>query len=160
MRRSAFLLAAVAIAACTPSDGPTMLPGDDCLRCHGGPTGEARAAQENLPVRHATDWSLAGTVYPDAQSDANAGIEGVDVEVADANGFAFTLHSNVVGNFYSAETVAFPLQVCVAQNGTRSCMESPVPHGACNFCHTLPPRVSAEGRIAVSSPAPTGVRAR
>ncbi len=129
MKLVLLLLAGGVLAACTPEDGPLMRPGDDCLRCHGGsPGGEEE--------RHATPWSLAGTVYPSVDATVGAGIEGVDVQVTDANGFAFTLHSNLVGNFYSAETVAFPLRVCVARSGVTTCMEGPAQSGACNACHT------------------------
>jgi hypothetical protein len=137
-------IVAIAVAACTPTNGPLMRPGDDCLRCHGGSPG----GTEGMRVQHATPWSLAGTVYPSVDADANAGIEGVDVQVNDATGFAFTLHSNLVGNFYSAETVAFPVRVCVSRDGSVTCMEGPAPHGACNFCHALPPLQEAVGRIA------------
>ncbi len=137
-------LLGLAIVACTPENGPLMRPGDDCLRCHGGSPGGS-AGQE---VRHATPWSLAGTVYPAVDANANAGIEGVDVQVTDAKGFAFTLHSNQVGNFYSAEGVTFPLRVCVSREGRVQCMEGPAPHGACNYCHAVPPLGQATGRIA------------
>ncbi len=135
-------LAALAVVACTPENGPTMRPGDDCLRCHGGSSAGGEREHE------ATPWSLAGTVYPSVGAAANAGIEGVDVQVTDAAGFSFVLHSNLVGNFYSAETVAYPLRVCVARNGATRCMEEPSPSGACNACHTIPPQEEAAGRIA------------
>ncbi|BDG10004.1 hypothetical protein [Anaeromyxobacter paludicola] len=136
-------LALAALAACTPENGPTMRPGEDCLRCHGGSPASGGGEEER-----ATPWSLAGTVYAAPGADASAGIEGAAVQVTDANGFAFTLTSNLVGNFYSAETVAFPIRVCVARGGAVRCMESPSPHGACNACHALPPQGNAEGRIA------------
>lgn len=131
MKRSILVLAAVAAGACTPDNGPTMRPGEDCLRCHGGSTATGAGDE-----RHATPWSLAGTVYPSAGSSADAGIEGVDIQVSDAAGFTFVLHSNLVGNFYSAESVAYPLRVCVARNGATRCMEEPSENGACNSCHT------------------------
>jgi len=135
------LLAGITLAACTPENGPLMRPGDDCLRCHGGSSGGGAE-------HRATPWSFAGTVYADASAAANAGIEGVDIQVNDANGFAFTVHSNLVGNFYSAESVAFPMTVCVSRNGARpTCMEAAAPHGACNLCHAVPPLDGAEGRI-------------
>ena len=123
-----------------------MRPGDDCLRCHGGDPG----GPETGRVTHASPaWSLAGTVYPTPDADANAGIEGAEVQVTDANGFSFGLKTNLVGNFYSAESVAFPLSVCVSWSGATQCMQSPAPNGACNYCHTVPPNGNAPGRIAV-----------
>jgi hypothetical protein len=144
MKALSLVVAGVAIAACTPSNGPLMRPGEDCLRCHGGSPG----GTEGLPVRHATAWSLAGTVYSTVDADPKAGIEGVDVQVTDATGFAFQLHTNLAGNFYSAEKVAFPVHVCLSRNGSVRCMEGLSPHGACNLCHALPPLEGAEGRIA------------
>jgi hypothetical protein len=143
MRVLSLALAGLALAACTPSNGPLMRPGDDCLRCHGGSSGGTGEESDE-----ATPWSLAGTVYPTLDANADAGIEGVDVQVTDASGFAFHLHTNLAGNFYSAEQVAFPLQVCVSRNGATRCMEASSPHGACNLCHALPPLGEAEGRIA------------
>jgi len=145
MRVLSLALAGLALTACTPSNGPLMRPGDDCLRCHGGsPGGRGGQSEEE----DATPWSLAGTVYPTLDSNADAGIEGVDVHVTDATGFSFHLHTNLAGNFYSAERVAFPLQVCVSRSGAQRCMEGAAPHGACNLCHGLPPLEGAEGRIA------------
>ena len=142
------LAALFTLAACTPDNGPTMLPGDDCLRCHGGSPGPLHGDE-----RPATRWSLAGTVYATVDANASAGVEGAQVEVKDPKGFSFTLETNLVGNFYSAETVTFPLSVCVVRHGQRNCMETPVPHGACNFCHVYPlpdppPALGVLGRIA------------
>jgi hypothetical protein len=141
-------LAVVGIAACVPSDGPTMRPGDDCLRCHGNDPG----GPETGPVQHATPWSLGGTVYASPDAGADEGIEGAHVEVTDENGFTFDLETNLVGNFYSAESVAFPINVCVSRGSATSCMLTPAPIGACNYCHNVPPPSSpsigsAEGRI-------------
>jgi len=131
------VLAALGSSACVPSDGPTMRPGDDCLRCHGNHPG---GTDEAGPVQKATFWSLAGTVYSAFNSDPNSGIEGAHVEITDNTGFSFDLETNLVGNFYSAESVAFPLQrVCVTSGGATRCMEDPAPNGACNYCHTQPP---------------------
>ncbi len=137
-------LTALVLGACTPENGPTMRPGEDCLRCHGGsPYGD-----QGQEVRPATAWSLAGTVYATEDASADAGVEGADVQVTDASGFAFTLHTNLAGNFYSAESVKFPLQVCVSRHGSVQCMEGPAPNGACNHCHAQPPQGEAAGRIA------------
>ena len=144
-RRWAAAAAAATLAACVPDNGPLMRPGDDCLRCHGGSPG---GAEEGLETRQATRWSLAGTVYATVDAAPGAGVQGAHVQVTDAKGFAFQLQTNEAGNFYSAESVAFPLHVCVDRNGKLSCMDTPVPHGACNFCHTVPPREDAIGRIA------------
>ncbi len=101
---------AVLLAGCIPEEGPMMAPGQDCMAsdCHSG--GEAKS------------WSVAGTI---------AGRMGANVVVTDAKGWSFTLRSNKAGNFYTAEGVAFPLQVTV--DGTP--MGPPVTDGSCNCCH-------------------------
>ena len=137
-------LAMVVVAACTPENGPLMRPGEDCLRCHGGSAG----GTGGLPVEQATPWSFAGTVYPAVDASAGAGIEGASIQVTDAAGATLAVHSNLAGNFYSAERVAFPLRVCVSRSGAVQCMLTPAPHGACNFCHALPPVAGTLGRIA------------
>jgi hypothetical protein len=112
-----------------------MEPGRDCLRCHGG--GEA------------TRWTVAGTVYPAADSAAGAGILGATVRVRDATGWSFGLRTNAAGNFYSAEKVAFPIQVCVDYRGASSCMSDGVASGGCNSCHAAPGAGGEAGRITV-----------
>ena len=134
----------IVAAACTPANGPLMRPGEDCLRCHGGSAG----GTGGLPVEQATPWSFAGTVYPAVDASAGAGIEGATIQVTDAAGATLAVHSNLAGNFYSAERVAFPLRVCVSRSGAVQCMLTPAPHGACNFCHALPPVAGTLGRIA------------
>ncbi len=150
MRHLLLAVAGAVVAACTPANGPLMRPGDDCLRCHGGLQADAGAlpVTEGLPVKRATPWSFAGTVYPTVDAGADSGIEGVSVQVTDAAGSTFQVRSNLAGNFYSAERVAFPLRVCVSRNGAVQCMLGPAPHGDCNLCHALPPAAGALGRIA------------
>lgn len=95
------------LAACQAPDlGPNMMPGRDCLRCHDGAGGRG--------------WTVAGTWS-----------HGAHVTVTDASGKSFTLRGNQVGNFYSAEPVAFPLTVSV--DGRT--MPEPVTYGGCNSCH-------------------------
>lgn len=141
------LVAILALAGCTPENGPTMRPGDDCLRCHGGSPGGTLGGERPAPR-----WTLAGTVYATINAEASAGVEGAQVQVKDAKGFSFTLETNLAGNFYTAESVTFPLTVCVARHGQVNCMDTPVQHGACNYCHAVPARAppleDAGGRIA------------
>jgi hypothetical protein len=100
---AAILLAA---ACSAPAEGPLMAAGQDCLTCHDG--GNARR------------WTAAGTFAP-----------GAPVTISDSAGKSFTLHGNQVGNFYTAEPLAFPLTVSV---GGRT-MPDPVTYGGCNSCH-------------------------
>jgi hypothetical protein len=107
MSRAAVAVALLLGAACVPSEGPLMEPGQDCLRCHDG--GEARR------------WTVAGTWAP----------RGTQVTIADSAGKSFTLRTNDVGNFYTAESLQFPLTVSV--QGTP--MPTPATYGGCNRCH-------------------------
>lgn len=135
MRAAALVLL---LAGCVPADGPLMRPGEDCLACH------SPAAP---PGQHARDWSLAGTVYAAPEVDATAGVEGAQVQVDDAGGRSFSLRTNQAGNFYSAESVTFPLRVCVSRGGGTRCMVAAVENGACNACHQ-PASIGGAGRIA------------
>ncbi|HVP67949.1 MAG TPA: hypothetical protein VMT17_11860 [Anaeromyxobacteraceae bacterium] len=142
MKKAAAAVLAIATWGCIPDDGPTMHPGQNCLGCHGGvPSSTSREGG------HATPWSFAGTAYLALDAPANQGVQGVIVTVTDANGWTFDVHSNLVGNFYSAESVAFPLSICVGFQGVTRCMSEPAPHGACNYCHASPPLEGAPGRI-------------
>jgi hypothetical protein len=119
------------LLGCVPAEGPTMRPGEDCLRCHGGSPG----GDQGLEVKRAIRWTLAGTVYALSTADPSAGVEGAQVQVTDATGFVLHLDTNQAGNFYTAETLTFPLRACALRHGQLNCMDGPVEHGACNFCH-------------------------
>jgi hypothetical protein len=148
MKRFA-LAAALSLGACVPGNGPLMRPGEDCIRCHGGEVVPNTPADAGFEPRHARTWTIAGTLYDTLDADPNSGILGASVDITDANGWSFQLRSNLAGNFYSAESVAFPLQVCVEYGGNRTCQQSPVAYGSCNACHTVPPTNGAQGRITV-----------
>lgn len=107
MRRAILLLLLGGTAGCIPEEGPMMEPGSDCLECHGG--GEARR------------WTVAGTW----------GGQGNQVTLRDAGGKTVALRTNRVGNFWTAEPLAFPLRVSV--NGVP--MPAAVADGSCNGCH-------------------------
>jgi hypothetical protein len=106
---AAALLAAL---ACVPDQGPSMRPFEDCLGCHDG--GAARG------------WTVAGTWR-----------RGSEVTVVDQGGKSVTMHGNQVGNFYTAESMTFPLSVSVDGklmadgNGTPVLLQ----YGGCNACH-------------------------
>ncbi len=107
--RGSLAMALVALGACVPSKGPLMEPGSDCLSCHDGAA--------------ARRWTAAGTWSG----------EGAHVSITDADGKSFTLRTNRVGNFYTAEPLAFPFRVSV--DGAQ--MPTAVDYGGCNRCHAL-----------------------
>lgn len=105
--RAALAVLLVVGAACAPESGPLMAPGEDCLGCHDGGA--------------ATRWTVAGT-FPG---------RGRRVWITDASGKSLSLHTNKVGNFYTAEPLTFPLRVGV----DGAAMPDPVTYGGCNRCH-------------------------
>jgi hypothetical protein len=116
--------------------GPTMRPGQDCLRCHSERSGQG-----------APPWSVAGTVFPHKQAAASEGINGVRVLVTDARGKSVELVSNAVGNFYTDEPLEIPLRVAIEQAGPRREMPVRAPSGSCNACHSPQPVGGTEGRL-------------
>lgn len=131
MRLLALLAFFAAPLGCVPNDSPVMEPGENCQGCHGD-VGHLWLGERR---RHARNWNVSGTVFDPA--DPAVGVEGAQVDVTDANGFHFSLRTNLAGNFYSAESVTPPLAVCVSRNGRKTCQQSPLASGACNDCHNL-----------------------
>jgi hypothetical protein len=120
---------AAVLSACGGHEGDDegnalMKPGSDCLTgCH-SPGGSAREKA----------FSAAGTVYPAADSAANAGLAGVKVVITDANDQVLTLYTNAAGNFYTAAAAAPLKGVYVERGGLRIDMGG-APGGACGACH-------------------------
>ncbi len=147
------VLAAAALASgCIPERGPLMMPGENCLECHGGGAlpGEPPTIADPDDARR---WTIAGTVFPLVSAGVKEGVRGAKVHVRDADGRALTLSTNRAGNFYTAEPVRFPLRVSVEHGGIVREMEPDVPYGGCNACHRLPPRREAPGRISIGGDA-------
>src|SRR5690606_11123001 len=86
--------------------GPTMRPGENCLRCH-SPTGGVGA-----PV-----WSAAGTVYESRDAERDEGIAGVRVIITGAGGEQVDLVANEVGNFYTDAPLTKPYRVMLEREG-------------------------------------------
>jgi hypothetical protein len=125
--------------------GPSMLPGDDCLRCH-----SAGSAYPTAP-----HWSLAGTVFPTPDAAATAGVHGVEVVVAtEAGAVLETLTTNAVGNFYSNTPLPEGFRVSLRYQGASIEMPCPPPAGNCGACHSLPPIGGPPGRISIPQGAP------
>ncbi len=117
-RPAAFAAAALLSAACIPDPGPMMKPGSDCLECHGGGGGEEDAVA----------WTIAGTV-----TGSIGGQQGSTVSIRDAGGWSFTLTANQAGNFYTRETVSFPLTVAVDGRPMPNAVQAG--DASCNRCH-------------------------
>ncbi len=116
-------------------------PGQPCILCHnGGLTGEG-------------EFMVAGTVYPMANSNSEAGMGGVVVEVTDAEGNVVRVTSNRKGNFYFEQggglregvgqtrvpyQLVYPLQVRLLYGDLIKVMKGVTwREGSCAHCHTL-----------------------
>ena len=117
---------------------PLMHPGADCIACHASSGGPA--------------FGLAGTVFAmlDEPTDCG-GVEGVVVQLTDANGQIQQLTSNAAGNFYMSvddfSGIATPFNVEVQYRGNTSAMPISLTIGSCNSCHTRQGATGASGRI-------------
>jgi len=104
--------------------------GQDCMQCHG-------------------DFGLAGTLYTTATG--STAIAGATITVKDASGQMFDMVTQANGNFYTFNSVAFPVQVWASEcqiSQTAQMMVSQVQSssgGGCNMsgCH----RTTGQGHI-------------
>jgi cytochrome c553 len=97
--------------------------GQDCIGCHN--------ANGGVPAN--TYFTIAGTVV-----DANGGgIAGATVVVTDNNQAQKRLVTATNGNFYTTDTIAFPVTVKVTSCPTTKKMTAQVQSsgGSCNSCH-------------------------
>jgi hypothetical protein len=133
MRPAAWLLLPLLAGCGIPEHSPMMRPGEDCLACHGD--------GDRL------HWYAAGTVYLALQPAADEGVQGAKVVITDGNGRQISLTTNGAGNFYTAETLAFPATVQVWRGGNMNEMPGQAPEGGCNRCHNGTPSGGAQGRI-------------
>lgn len=116
-----------------------MHPGRDCIKCH-TERGEGR------------DFVLAGTVQQTlTEADECAGVEGVQVEITDANKKTYTLTTNASGNFFlergKASGFTFPFTARVTNQGRVNEMTTAQSTGQCASCHTPEGLNDAPGRI-------------
>jgi hypothetical protein len=120
--------------------GALMRPGEDCDFCHRAGSQYATAPR----------WSLAGTVYPRADSAAGEGIAGVKVSITDEAGQELlSLTTNAAGNFYTAAPLPDRYLVALEYQGQRIEMPCAPPSGGCAKCHRRPPNGFAPGRLFV-----------
>jgi hypothetical protein len=116
---------------------PSMHPGHACVDCH---------SREDAP-----QWTIAGTVYPSLheEDDCDGTRGGLKVVVTDATGRSLTLAVNNAGNFYTNQSVTFPIHAKVvnAATGAETAMTDAQSSGDCNGCHTATGASSAPGRI-------------
>ncbi|MDH5490828.1 MAG: hypothetical protein OEY14_02530, partial [Myxococcales bacterium] len=133
--------------------GPTHRPGQPCLVCHG----EAYTPGEEIFV-------LAGTVY--LREDDALGVPDVQVHVQDAAGHAFSVATNLTGNFMVRRTdraevrdrgegevripwdLEYPLDVQIERGPDLQRMRSRIyREGSCSACHQAEAGASSPGRV-------------
>lgn len=112
-----------------------MHPGGDCIGCH--------ADQGEGPK-----YSVAGTVMGELDDDTDCnGMEGVTIEITDANGDVIELVTNGAGNFYTEKSVATPYTARVIKDGAERAMSGEQTETNCASCHTAEGTNGAPGRI-------------
>ena len=132
------LLGLAVLSGCSERHDSSMRPGSNCMTCHDGAA--------------APRWSVAGTVFPCAQADVGAGVDGVTVVITDAAGTdLLRLTTNAVGNFYSVIPLPPSIRASVQRNGTRQTMPAAQSLGECNSCHAIPAQGGAAGRVYIDS---------
>jgi hypothetical protein len=147
------------------SGSPTMNPGQDCLICHCSTACAPGQADGGLASYR--PWTIAGTVFPSASANVDAGLGQAQILVTDVTGKQLTLTSNAAGNFYTEEPLGDLTDIEVQSGGRRMVMQIGVVGsgalelvGSCNHCHTDQPYpgdpglglYGAPGRLFVPAP--------
>ncbi len=115
-------------------EGENMEPGGDCIFCHASDEGPR--------------YTIAGTVMGALDDDDRcAGVDGVTVEITDANGQVISLTTNAVGNFFYQGELASPYSAKVRRGDQEVAMASAQSSGDCASCHTAQGVSGAPGRI-------------
>ncbi|MGO8993551.1 MAG: hypothetical protein ACLQVI_09480 [Polyangiaceae bacterium] len=132
--------AVAALGGETPgvAPGPLHRPGQPCLLCHDGATGDPAA------------FSMAGTVFAGGNSLLPS--MGVTVTLQGADGTTVTATTNAAGNFYLTPadfTPVYPVHVTtLEQAGVTNTMHSHIGgNGSCAGCHTDPAGQDSPGHV-------------
>ena len=115
-------------------NGPEMRPGENCNSCH--------------------SFKVAGTLFGAPDASASSGKSGGTINLVDAAGKSLSLSSNGAGNFYTSQSLTFPLTASVTLAGVTKTMTAKVSSGACSSCHAKTPSGGAPGRLYVGPKLP------
>jgi hypothetical protein len=96
-------------------------PGTACLTCHDGNT-------PNAPL-----WTLAGTLY--TTGGGAAPLPGGTIIVTDNAGSTIKIISGDNGNFFTSQTVVFPVHITASRCPDSQTMANAQQVGDCNSCH-------------------------
>jgi hypothetical protein len=106
-----------------PGEGPTMLPGADCLACH-----DVRLGDLTGPI------TAGGTAFTDL--GGSAPLVGAKIHITDeAGGNEVVLNTNSVGNFYTVAPIPSPFVASLESGGSTIAMVEHQTDGGCNSCH-------------------------
>jgi hypothetical protein len=130
--------------ACDPyncsGDGENMLPGSDCLACHttGNLVDDKGVDPPPLPDEDEDEdddkiFSVAGTLFSDILG--SDGVQGGTVRITGADGGVLELDTYRSGNFFSTQSLSFPITAEVEVDGEVLAMFQEVSTGACSSCH-------------------------
>lgn len=107
---------------------PDMMPGSECLGCHG--------PDDTLP------FAAAGTVYPTyGEPDDCYGLEGFTVQIIDHKKRTYERKTSKSGNFTltleDAPDLAYPITAnVIGPDGNAAPKVTPLYSGDCNECHS------------------------
>jgi mono/diheme cytochrome c family protein len=120
------------------AESPLMHPGGDCIACH--------AKEGDGP-----NYEVAGTVYQAlAESTDCYGLEGITVELTDAEGTVHTMTTNASGNFFAKSgksSIVMPYTARLVMGDKEAKMVTPQSIANCAECHTAKGAAGASGRI-------------
>lgn len=123
--------------ACEPGlcakGAATMTPGADCMSCHTQGAGYDLDYAKHVGMEQIPWFTVAGTVYVDA--DGTAPAEGALVRVTGAEGDTLELTTNGAGNFFTMDAVSMPFSAEVEVDGEVAAMQGAQESGSCNVCH-------------------------
>lgn len=130
--------------------GPLHRPGQPCLVCHDGESGDPRA------------FSVAGTIFLDADAavpvaGATVSLQGADGTLSPTGSGAPTATTNAAGNFYLTPqqyVPKFPLAVAgITLGSVAIAMHSHIGgNGSCAGCHLDPPGPGSPGHVYFNVP--------
>jgi hypothetical protein len=98
-----------------PSPGPSgMNGGRNCLTCH-------------------SNFTLAGTLY--ASINGGSVVPSATVKITDSNSQVLELVTGLDGNFYTSQSLAFPVSIQIDKCPDTVSMPAQATQGGCNSCH-------------------------
>lgn len=109
--------------------------GSDCVDqvTMGLDTGHHHVGEDCQNSCHNHGFTLSGTLY-----NGNTGVSGATIIITDASNQKLSINSQMDGNFYTAQALAFPVSVVATMCPNTVPMVAQATQGGCNRngCHT------------------------